>query len=72
MTKKKNGDDGLPISPYKIYNIGKFRLEIYWILYSFFSEELVRANVIPEHLISLIEQLRTILIVTITVRLKAK
>ena len=45
--EKKNGEDGLPIPPYAVYNIGNSNpenlLDFVWIL----SEELVRAGVLP-------------------------
>ena len=45
---KKNGEDGLPIPPYAVYNIGNQNPKICWTLFRFCSEELVRAGVLPE------------------------
>ncbi len=43
-----NGDDGLPIPPYAIYNIGGGKPENLLDFISTLQEELVRANVLPE------------------------
>ena len=43
----KNGDDGLPIPPYKIYNIGNGHPENLLDFVKILQEELVRANVLP-------------------------
>lgn len=44
---KKNGDDGLPIPPYKIYNIGNNNPENLLDFVQILSEELVNAGVLP-------------------------
>ena len=44
--KKKNGDDGLPIPPYAIYNIGNNNPENLLDFVQILSEELVRAGVL--------------------------
>ena len=46
--EKKNGEDGLPIPPYKIYNIGNSHPENLLDFVRILSEELVRAKVLPE------------------------
>ena len=46
--EKKNGEDGLPIPPYKIYNIGNNKPENLLDFVQILSEELVRAGVLPE------------------------
>lgn len=45
--KKRDGDDGLPIPPYKIYNIGNSNPENLLDFVQILSEELVRAGVLP-------------------------
>ena len=45
--EKKNGDDGLPIPPYAIYNIGNSNPENLLDFVQILSEELVRAGVLP-------------------------
>lgn len=45
--KKKNGEDGLPIPPYAIYNIGNSNPENLLDFVQILSEELVRAGVLP-------------------------
>ncbi len=45
--KKKNGADGLPVPPYKIYNIGNSNPENLLDFVQILSEELVRAKVLP-------------------------
>lgn len=45
---KKNGDDGLPIPPYAVYNIGNSRPENLLDFVRILSEELVKAGVLPE------------------------
>ena len=47
--EKKNGEDGLPIPPYKIYNIGNNNPENLLDFVQILSEELVRANVLPKN-----------------------
>ncbi len=46
--EKKDGDDGLPIPPYKIYNIGNNNPENLLDFVRILSEELVSAGVLPE------------------------
>ena len=46
--EKKTGDDGLPIPPYKVYNIGNSNPENLLDFVQILSEELVRAGVLPE------------------------
>ena len=47
--EKKNGEDGLPIPPYKIYNIGNSNPENLLEFVNILQEELVRAKVLPEN-----------------------
>lgn len=46
--QKKNGEDGLPIPPYAIYNIGNGHPENLLDFVRILQEELVRAKVLPE------------------------
>ena len=46
--EKKNGEDGLPIPPYAVYNIGNQNPENLLDFVQILSEELVRAKVLPE------------------------
>ena len=46
--EKKNGEDGLPIPPYEIYNIGNSNPENLLDFVQILSEELVRAGVLPK------------------------
>ena len=46
--EKKNGEDGLPIPPYKVYNIGNNNPENLLDFVTILQEELVRAKVLPE------------------------
>lgn len=46
---KKNGEDGLPIPPYAIYNIGNQNPENLLDFVKILSEELVKAGVLPEN-----------------------
>lgn len=46
--EKKNGDDGLPVPPYKIYNIGNNNPENLLDFVQILSEELIRAGVLPQ------------------------
>lgn len=46
--EKKNGEDGLPIPPYKIYNIGNNNPENLLDFVQILSEELIRAGVLPQ------------------------
>ncbi len=45
---KQNGEDGLPIPPYAVYNIGNNRPENLLDFVTILQEELVRAGVLPE------------------------
>lgn len=45
--EKKNGEDGLPIPPYAVYNIGNSNPENLLDFVRILSEELVRAGVLP-------------------------
>lgn len=45
---KKTGEDGLPISPYAVYNIGNSNPENLLDFVTILQEELVRAGVLPE------------------------
>lgn len=46
--EKKNGEDGLPIPPYKVYNIGNNNPENLLDFVQILLEELVRAGVLPK------------------------
>ena len=46
--EKKTGEDGLPIPPYKVYNIGNSNPENLLDFVNILQEELVRAGVLPE------------------------
>ena len=46
--ERKNGEDGLPLSPYAVYNIGNSNPENLLDFVSILQEELVRAGVLPE------------------------
>ena len=46
--EKKNGEDGLPIPPYKVYNIGNSSPENLLDFVNILQEELVRAGVLPK------------------------
>ena len=46
--EKKNGEDGLPIPPYKIYNIGNSNPENLLDFVQILCEELINAGVLPE------------------------
>ena len=46
--EKQNGEDGLPIPPYKVYNIGNSHPENLLEFVSILQEELIRARVLPE------------------------
>lgn len=46
--EKKNGEDGLPIPPYAVYNIGNSNPENLLDFVQILSEELVRAGVLPD------------------------
>ena len=45
---KKNGEDGLPIPPYAVYNIGNNQPENLLDFVNILQEELIRAKVLPE------------------------
>ena len=45
--EKKDGEDGLPLPPYKVYNIGNSSPENLFDFVQILSEELVRAGVLP-------------------------
>lgn len=45
---KRDGEDGLPIPPYKIYNIGNNNQENLLDFVHILSEELIKANVLPK------------------------
>ena len=47
--EKKNGNDGLPIPPYKVYNIGNSSPENLLGFVQILSEELVKAEVLPQN-----------------------
>lgn len=47
--EKRNGEDGLPIPPYKVYNIGNSHPENLLEFVSILQEELIRAGVLPEN-----------------------
>lgn len=46
--EKKNGEDGLPIPPYKIYNIGNSSPENLLDFVTILQEELIKAGVLPK------------------------
>lgn len=46
--EKKNGEDGLPIPPYKVYNIGNSHPENLLEFVDILQEELIRAGVLPQ------------------------
>jgi nucleoside-diphosphate-sugar epimerase len=46
--ERKTGEDGLPIAPYAVYNIGGGQPENLFDYISVLQEELVRAGVLPE------------------------
>jgi len=46
--EKRNGEDGLPLPPYKVYNIGGGQPENLLDFVQILSEELVRAGVLPQ------------------------
>ncbi len=47
--EKANGEDGLPIPPYRIYNIGNSNPEKLLDFVTILQEELIHANVLPEN-----------------------
>ena len=46
--EKKNGEDGLPLPPYRVYNIGNNSPENLLDFVTILQEELIRAKVLPE------------------------
>lgn len=46
--EKENGEDGLPIPPYKVYNIGNNTPENLLDFVQILQEELIRAGILPE------------------------
>lgn len=48
-SEKKNGEDGLPIPPYAIYNIGNSKPENLLDFVTILQEELLRAGVLPKN-----------------------
>ncbi len=46
--EKKNGEDGLPIPPYRVYNIGNSSPENLLDFVDILQQELIRAGVLPE------------------------
>ena len=46
--EKKDGEDGLPIPPYAIYNIGNYHPESLLDFVQILQEELIKAKVLPE------------------------
>jgi len=47
--EKKNGEDGLPLPPYRVYNIGNNNPENLLNFVTILQEELIRAKVLPEN-----------------------
>ena len=47
--ERKNGEDGLPVPPYKVYNIGNNHPESLLDFVTILLEELVRAGVLPKN-----------------------
>lgn len=46
--EKQNGEDGLPIPPYRVYNIGNNKPENLLDFVTILQEELIRAGVLPK------------------------
>ena len=46
--EKKVGEDGLPVPPYAVYNIGTVILRTCWSLLDILQQELIQAEVLPE------------------------
>ena len=46
--EKKDGEDGLPLAPYAVYNIGNSNPENLLDFVQILQEELIRAGVLPE------------------------
>lgn len=47
--EKKTGEDGLPLPPYRVYNIGNSNPENLLDFVDILQQELIRANVLPEN-----------------------
>jgi len=47
--EKKTGDDGLPLAPYRIYNIGNNHPENLLDFVDILQQELIRAEVLPKN-----------------------
>ena len=47
--KKQNGDDGLPVTPYAVYNIGNSTPENLLDFVNILQEELIKAKVLPNN-----------------------
>ena len=47
--EKKDGEDGLPLPPYAVYNIGGGKPENLLDYVTVLQEELVRANILPDN-----------------------
>ena len=47
--ERQNGEDGLPVPPYKVYNIGNNHPESLLDFVTILQEELVRAGVLPKN-----------------------
>ena len=50
--ERKNGEDGLPIPPYAVYNIGGGRPENLLDFVDILQQELIRAGVLPANYVS--------------------
>ena len=46
--ERKNGEDGLPVPPYAVYNIGNNQLENLLDFVDILQQELIRAEVLPQ------------------------
>ena len=46
--EKRNGEDGLPLPPYNVYNIGNNQPENLLTFVDILQQELIRAGVLPE------------------------
>lgn len=49
LPQRKNGQDGLPVPPFAVYNIGSGQPENLLDFVCILSEELVRAGVLPKN-----------------------
>ena len=47
--ERKNGEDGLPLPPYAVYNIGNSNPENLLDFVNILQDELIRAKVLPEN-----------------------